>query len=283
MLGLVAAILRRRREELVLAVPVAATIMIVGQWQKQSPYYLLASYPALLVLGAVFIRDLTARLASSIRSPWGAIAAAAVIPIVFALPARRAVAFSGQELREDNRTRAEPWIQSHIPHGARVAVDWSYLPTLYDLAWIEEADSRRREQFEGNADLKIWTEFVERVRAHRVTPIEPSVEWLRRTDADYIITSSYCYSRFLTGRVPAPSHPFHEPYTQRRRFYEALLADAPGSPFRVMKRFDQGQGPVVVILRGRGADDARGDALPARPATTGGGSAASPTVKGLAD
>jgi len=240
--GLVYALARPRRMGLVVAVFILATVGIVGQWQKQSAYYLLGVWPAALSLAAVALRDLAGRWPRW-RTALALLALAAVL-----WPAKRAVIFVREELREDNRLPAERWIQTNIQPGERIATDWGNLPALYDLSWLREATERRRQQFAHNPDYAIWEHFIARTRVFELEPIRYEQSWLETTCAKYVITASDCYARFFENEPPPAGHSFREGFLARRQFYEQLLADNPTSRFRVRKRFSGGRGPVIVIL-----------------------------------
>lgn len=114
---------------------------------------------------------------------------------------------------------------------------------------MTEADARRERQFAGSPDLAIWHRFRERTRAFHIEPIAFEPWWIERTSAEYVITASYCHNRFLDRPPPSPNHPFFEGFTVRRDLYAMLLSDDEASPFRTIKCFDEGSGPIVTVLR----------------------------------
>jgi len=243
LLGCGWAAFQRRRPEWVLLTFILVTALIIGRWQKQSPHYLLGIWPALLTLGAVMLRDLSKKF----RRPQRALAVAVLLTAV--LPAGRAATFAREELRTDNRLFAEQWIQQNIPAGARIAMDWSYMPALYDINWMREATVRRRTQLGDSPDIAIWNRFVERTRAYDLVPMQYEVDWFRRTDAEYAITSSDCHDRFLTGARPPPNHPFYAGFRAREEFYRTLLSNRGPSRFRLVREFKEGGGPRIFIFK----------------------------------
>jgi len=264
LLGLLWAFLAGERRLWVVLCPAVATVAVVGLWNKQSPYYLLGVWPALLALGAVAIHDIVSWLSPR------PLVFAAVVAAVAALPAANAAQFAMDQLREDNRVAAEKWIQARLPANAKVGADVMSMPTLYDAKWIQEAGARRAAQLTREADMAIWRRFVSRVRAFDLVPMpvdDPA--WLEAAKVEYAVTSSWCSDRFVNGQPPAADHPFHAGFMARRRFYTSLLDRSPASPFRRIAEFWAGSGPRIVILRSRSA-------WPAGPAGTKSGDAPGP-------
>jgi len=239
--GLICAAIRHRKAEIVLLVPILASAAVIGTWQKQSPYYLLMIWPALLTLGTVAMADASRRFDKRLA------VTVTLAAVIVAFPLYRAVSMGRESLREDNRIAAEQWIQQNMPQGAQVGTDWGYMPALWDADFMAEAAERRREQFAGNPDLEIWQRFAERTRSFHLVPLEFSADWLKEADLDYVITSSMCYHRFLSGEPPSERHPFREGYLAHRRFYESLFEGGAASPYVEIMEFGEGSGPIIRI------------------------------------
>lgn len=125
--GIVYAAVRHRKREIAILVPVVLTSFLVGTWQKQSSHYLLGIWPLLLALGAVLASDVAQ------RAPWPKAMLTTIMVVVLVLPMRNACRFVAESRRVDNRVLAERWIQTSIPGGTHVAVDWGYMPGIYDI------------------------------------------------------------------------------------------------------------------------------------------------------
>ncbi|HRU04969.1 MAG TPA: glycosyltransferase family 39 protein, partial [Candidatus Brocadiia bacterium] len=184
LLGIIWACLARERRLWVIVTPVIAAIAVIGLWNKQSPYYLLGVWPALLALGAVAVHDFVRWF--SLRP----LALASAVALLVALPAANAAQLAWDELRTDNRRAAERWIQARLPAGAKVGTDVMAMPNLYDRLWINEAGARRASQLTHEADMAIWTRFVKGVRAYDLSPMPvDNPAWLDSADVDYAVTS----------------------------------------------------------------------------------------------
>ena len=60
---------------------------------------------------------------------------------------------------------------ANIPAGARIGVDFSYLPTLYDIRWVQEATEKRKRELDDRPDYA----FAEGV-TYRVGALEDGAE-----------------------------------------------------------------------------------------------------------
>lgn len=233
---------RPRKLEWIVAASVVANLAVVGAWQTQHVHYLLSSWPALMVLGAILVEDAASRFRRSDKSMMIAATCICVFPLF------NAVIFGLGNMRTDNRVAAESWIQANIPAGTVVGVDWSFIPVLYDSKWMAEAEVNRREHL-SREEYALWRRFADKTRAFHLVPIEYSDAWLESSGAEYVITSDRCYLRFQEGEIPPEGHPFREGNLARRRFYKGLFSEDVDSRYRVLKAFSDGSGPVVKILR----------------------------------
>ena len=236
------AIARHRKGECIVLSLVLVSWLIIGRWEKKSIHYMLIAWPALLVLGAAFLEDVAAKF--KLQHVWLTTAALIIsVPSAIVL-----TSFAREQLRADNRVMAERWIQTNLPAGARIGMDWGALPALYDLEWVRDASERRKKQFAGNPDIKIWEHFVARTRAFHLMPMQFSKESLDRTDLDFIILSSYCFQRFIDQDASQQSPQMRDEFAAYREFYLALLTPSKDNRFECIARFEDGSGPVILIL-----------------------------------
>jgi dolichyl-phosphate-mannose-protein mannosyltransferase len=235
-LGVVAALWRPSRTRWVLLALVVVSFLYVGSWAKQSLHYLLFLYPPLALLGADAVLSLLRETAA--RRSVAAVALAAVV----AWPCWASGRVAAEYLREDSRWRAARWIEATIPAGRAVIVDWSYVPRLVDDS---ERDDYRR----------VWRAGLlgggsPDVRTFNVMSLEFEPDWLRDRDhGDYLVTSDYCYERFITGTPPPQGNPLRAEFVRRQAVYAPLLRDPAQVDMTLMKDFAGGPGPRVLVFR----------------------------------
>jgi len=109
-LGLVVALVQRKRTDLILASFAIVYFVDISTFGAHFDRYVL---PLLLPLGA---------LAGRLR------ALAPVTLLLLVVPLTWAVRDAGELTKTDTRMAAHDWVESHLPHGARIAVDPSLTP-----------------------------------------------------------------------------------------------------------------------------------------------------------
>jgi hypothetical protein len=109
-LGLVVALVQRKRTDLILASFAIVYFVDISTFGAHFDRYVL---PLLLPLGA---------LAGRLR------ALAPVTLLLLVVPLTWAVRDAGELTKTDTRVAAHDWVESHLPHGARIAVDPSLTP-----------------------------------------------------------------------------------------------------------------------------------------------------------
>jgi hypothetical protein len=165
------------------------------------------------------------------------------------LPGLKTVAAARAGLRPNNIVAAQAWIERHVPPGAPVLMDWAYVPDLRG-----EAECRRRTESARQAGSPFagWIEKQLQARPAydlgRLGDLGYNVAAIERSPAQWIITSSGCYNRFLstdTAGWPDPAHPLYQRFMRCRAFYKLLFAGQ--TRFRRARVFSEGSGPVVLV------------------------------------
>lgn len=243
--GIAAALLRRRREDAVLLAVAVPSVLFFGAQVKKVAHYLLVAYPALALLaGGVFagFERLPRRTAG---------AALAALLLLLAWPAARSAATAAAECREDSRWAAQRWVQENVADGSRIVVDWWYIPRLVSPA--------ERGEFLAGGHRSFFLDRYGSDRTYELIDIgfgpdggryDPA--WLRAVDADVLVTSSGCFDRFFDGSPPPPPGAENRAlYEAQRNGYVALLRDPDAAGWALVRRFDTGKGPVVLVFRRR--------------------------------
>jgi hypothetical protein len=127
--GLAFALRERRGRLLAVALVALALVAPACAVRSVGARYLLPSFPMLAVLGAWG----AARLADLAR-PRGARGAAGVLALLIAAgtlpPLERSVRVARLLALPDTRVLAAAWIREHVPPGARIALEWAYVPEV---------------------------------------------------------------------------------------------------------------------------------------------------------
>ena len=234
--GVLRAIVRRSREVMVLLAVAVPSFILVGSWQKRDLHYLLFLYPVLALLGGLLVSEISLW----VERRAGRSLALLTVSSVFIVPICSSAISAWRCTREDSRWVAYRWIQSHIPEGSRMVVDWAYLPTLI----TEENKRDWREEI----SQKFYDRCLAGIRTYRLIDFEYNPSWLREVEADYLVTSSYCYDRFFTTAPPPPDNPLAGAYQRRRETYVALTRDGGEAlGWRKVEESWTGNGPRILI------------------------------------
>jgi len=226
---------RGGREFAVLATAALAALALAAPARKQSLQYIFVLYPAMALMVAWGMAALSRGAERT-----GALILSALLLAV----ACWGLAWGCRvALVPDSVTVARQWINNRVPEGATLAVDWIDVPRLLDGKQLARLRAGLR------------SDFMRRVyaglRGFQTVEMRYDARFLRETEADYIVTSSTCYSRFFsfglfTGRPPSKGTPLRSMFEQRHAFYEALLSGRYG--WRVEHGVYTGNGPRVLIF-----------------------------------
>ena len=235
-LGLIYALYRRRKTDVVLLIACVACFVYIGGLGKKDIHYMLFLFPALALLSGRMLSEAHAALKRTAAPSIGIL----LIFCALAWPAYTALSQAGRQVLPDNRTIAGEWIQNNIEEGAKIVVDWAYIPKLY-ISSTEFITGRR------NAENAAPGRAPKKLRLYMHVPFLHGTEYLLNVDAKYLMTSSGCYERYIDP-PPPPRTPSTTDYYKLRDTYSALLFDAGAYGWRLRKRFDGGKGPEILIF-----------------------------------
>jgi len=149
-----------------------------------------------------------------------------------------------------NTTLAQRWIETTIPAGTQILMDWAYVPVLQDAGKIE--DRLKEARAAGSPMVGRMEDIYCRRPSYRMAGLlgmDYDLEAMRSSSAAYLVTSQGCYGRFLTAverDVPRATDPLYPKFAARRAFYVALLQGQ--SPYTSVRTFEAGSGPLVKVF-----------------------------------
>ena len=227
--GVVLALVKRTRADLILVPYVVAYYLYVSSWHELMDRYLLPIVPLLIVLAVRACLALASVPVVRRRGVVVAVAAALLLGAIV-LPARASINYSRSLSGTDVRTVAKVWIERHLPATAVIAME-PYGPPLV-----------RR------FDLRFYTAASLSTPSYRIYPLplplpgagdpQARLRFLVAHGVDYVVLSSEVDSRVLAARATYPA---------QVAFYEAL-----GRHGRLIARFSPRpgeQGPVITVYR----------------------------------
>lgn len=231
--GVLYACWRPTRSRWVLAGTIVPSFLVIGAGATKNVHYLLFLFPALVLLAADAVCDVLRRTGAGRR------AVAATVLALMVWPVGAALGTAAVNLRDDNRWTAARWIESTLPPGTTVIVDWSYVPRLID---DDEADRYRRVR---RGDL-----FARRppdVRTFRLIPFEHSIEWLEgRAAGEYLVMGD---PRYIAAATPPPEgNPLRAEFLRRQALFAALLEAPERVGMRRVREFSAGPGPHILVF-----------------------------------
>lgn len=249
--GLGFGVTRRDREVWILLLPILASVLLIGSWKYATLHYLLWCFPSLATLAALGLARLADGGGLARRIAPAAILLACVVP---RLPA--AMADASRWMREDsNRLVAERWIESNIPDGARVDLDWFGMRTLWTPRIKERFLGQLRPGY--SAELREWVERKPTYRGYLgFQPDPPSVQMIADGRPQWVVTNSD-----LRPPTPEPlpgygSQELIEGHENMAAFYAFVET---GGDYRLEREFSDGPGAVIRVYRRR--DDGSDTAL----------------------
>jgi len=232
LIGLVLALARRTRADLVLAPYVIVYYLYVSSWHALMDRYLLPIVPVLIVLAVRACAALAGAPVFRRRALRVAVVAAAAALLLGAivLPARASIRYSRSLSGTDVRTVAKDWLEAHLPANAVIAEE-QYGPPLvprHDLRYFTRARLTTRTYhiyklrlpLPGGHDPKAHLSFLIR---HKVT---------------YVVLSSGVDSRVLAARAVYPAQVAFYGELARYGRVIATFAPRPGE-----------HGPVITVYR----------------------------------
>ncbi|MGD9345106.1 MAG: phospholipid carrier-dependent glycosyltransferase [Candidatus Aminicenantes bacterium] len=192
--GVLLALVRRKRNDLILIVFPLVLFALVGSWKSMAARYLLPLTPFLVLIAAIFLDALFTKISALVskdNSPilyraldsrflhWG------IVVLILIPSAAQVVRFDYLLTQKDTRTLAKEWVNSHLPEGSTLALE-SYGPPL------------------SRDDFSL-------LRRHTLGNIH--LDWLAQRKVEYVIVSDIMYARFTR---------FPQEFPKQARFYRSL-------------------------------------------------------------
>ena len=226
--GLLLALARRTRADLVLAPFVVVYYLYVSSWHELMDRYMLPIVPLLLLLAArLCVRFARAPVA---RRRLALAGVAVFVVVAIGAPLTSSVSYSLALSGTDVRSVAKDWVERHVAADSAIASD-PYGPPLV-----------------GRRALRFYRAAGAEAVAYRIyrlplpLPAQPdhrhSLAWLKDHGVGYVIVSSDVYDRVLAAR---------DAYPDQVRFYRRLAATA-----HLVRTFAPGPdhpGPTLKLYR----------------------------------
>ncbi len=230
--GLVLALARRTRADLVLAPYVIVYYLYVSSWHALMDRYLLPIVPVLIMLAMRVCATLAAVPLVRRRALRVAVVAAAAALLLGAIvmPARASISYSRSLSGTDTRTEAMSWIEHHVAPNAVIAEEPYGAPLVgSNLA-----------RFYAQLHLRPVTYHVYDLPLPLPRTPDPmaSMSYLAAHDIAYVVLSSAVDSRVLAARAAYPA---------MLGFYRAVARD--GDLLAAFRPRGEVRGPTVTIYR----------------------------------
>lgn len=248
------------------------TLLYAGLWNRTGVHYLIPVFPALVILGAVFLDSvLQQRLPRSLK--------VAFLVLIFA-PSLIKIGYNDIQLtQKDTRTYARTWIENNIPEESSIAYEnYDYGPNLFDpnrffknqeenkLLPVELKERLLQEKrkrisyrlvnlrkdfrlrfLNENSDVAEMAEnaYLRQLLETRL----PRLSSVKKAGIEYLVVSSYNYKRYLEGRPPEKGTPLWVSYQNGRTFYQNVFqSDDLELLFQVKPGF-WNKGPIVKVYK----------------------------------
>jgi 4-amino-4-deoxy-L-arabinose transferase-like glycosyltransferase len=227
--GLVLALVKRTRADLILVPYVVVYYLYVSSWHELMDRYLLPIVPLLIVLAVRACVALAAVPVVRRRAVVVTVAAGLLLGAIV-LPARASINYSRSLQGTDVRTVAKAWLEQHLPANAVIAME-PYGPPL-----VPRFDLR----FYAEARLTTPSYVIYRLPLPLPGASDPKarLRFLVEHDVGYVVLSSDVDSRVLAARATYPVQvAFYEELSRHGRLM-ATFAPRPGE-----------RGPVITVYR----------------------------------
>jgi hypothetical protein len=236
--GIICAVIRRNREDIVFLCLFLPSFLYIGSWERKSLNYLMFLWPSLAVISAYpiskFIRSLFQKKRTAI--------AIVMISALFVWPMYSSIRYACTQLLEDSRWVTNRWIQENLPEGSKVVVDWAYVPRILNM-------DQKKELLDSQLFKKFYRKRLAQWRAYEKISLQYDPIWVASIKADFLITSSSCFSRFFNTPSPRSKSPLRAEFDARKRTYEFLLKNEKESGWILLKDFYTGKGPHILVYK----------------------------------
>lgn len=236
---------RRRRKDLLLLGMILPTFLLIGGLEKKYiSHYLMFIFPAAgLLVGEMFhsaFQHLEKR--SFILMKTG------ILMLVFTCPLYSTISYGVNHIKPDNRYSAANWIYRSIPEGKRIVMDaltpyvyGGYCPPLFSKDQID--------YYLQTWQRPVGIKYLAGMPYYEKIDMVYSNDWVSDVDAEYMITSSYCYENFFNLVAPRPNQKSYKMFISNKNFYKTLLFTPETIGWQRIKTFDSSQGPAIVIFK----------------------------------
>ncbi len=239
--GAIYSLYRHRRQDIVLLSYVLPSFIYIGSLAKKELHLLLFILPALSLLSGRLFSDMVQQIAPPSRRKT---ASCILSFVVFALPLFSALGEAVDQVsKTDNRWIAYRWMQQNIPSGACVVKDEypSFAPLLMRKSQMQELLSGPHRAF--------FEKRLAGARGFDIEEMDYTPQWMSNCRAEYLVISSYYYRAYTEGLAPPPGNPNFARFNARKKVYSELLSHSRSSVWELVKRFDSGKGPEILIFR----------------------------------
>jgi len=258
LVGVVWALRRHGRRELVLLSYSLVYFLMVANFGVCNPRYIIPVFPGLAVLAGAAIAFLWKR--SGEFKPGRAVIMVSV-GILAILPIRNIILNDVMLSRKDTRTEAKEWIENNIPEGSKIAVEWDNNGTVQ----LQEINRDIKKKIEGYRKGQLKTihhtaaQMAEvhqmRLEAARgkkydiirigevegLTPVPYlyNLAGLEKSGVEYLVISSDVYGWFQNSKG-------REKYPLHAAFYDRIFREL--KPLKVIRPENQ-PGPTMKIYK----------------------------------
>jgi len=242
--GLVYALYKRTKLDVLLLFITFPSIVFLGGMDKRSLDYFLFLFP-LMALQTGRLVQWAAQI--PLRTPVKLVFRLAWILILLTWGVKMSFRIS-DNLRPDNRAISRAWIESHIPQGTKIILEWFYVPSLADQNILQRCYQNTADKF------KVYIKKALEAGVHydvlQITSMPCNIhDFPLFQDARYLVVSSWGYDRFLTSgssNIGDEVMISKKEFQERACFYKSLFGGA--YPYRLIKEFSSGTGPKVKIF-----------------------------------
>ncbi len=268
-LGFFYAFFQHGKKQNILLSFVVPTLLFVGSWDRGDLHYIMPVYPALVLLGALFLSDISQYVKN--RVVWSA-----VMVLIFVAPLVKIIHYDIQLTRPDTRTLAKRWVDTTISDGAVIGYEnYAYGPNLFDPMRFLKYDTEKqvlpaalkerllqerrlrkhyqlvnfRKDFKPPVLAKIEEKIAgddrfEKRKAY-LQSFLPDVSTMQRNHVKYLIASSFNYGRYFSQKEPARNQPSWYSFHTGKLFYQNIFTS---KQLRLMQEFRPmfwNLGPVI--------------------------------------
>ncbi|MDD5217228.1 MAG: glycosyltransferase family 39 protein [Candidatus Omnitrophica bacterium] len=152
-LGMLRVLWKRNRKAICAVVFVVSYYAVLCLWGQVHARYVLPLVPFMLFLAADLLAEVSEQLPAPRRALW-----IWALLVVFALPTLlKSLLFDRVMMAGDTRTQAQAWVETHIPAGAKIALDVPFFMPRLDFSQTQLEEKKREalsDPYFSNAKLR---------------------------------------------------------------------------------------------------------------------------------